>query len=254
MNAPRLSVVVPAFNEEHAIEGVVADLLGVLRPRKLSFELVVVDDASTDATPSVLARLRAEVPELRVVTHPCNQGWASTSRSGIAAARGELIAHFAGDGEANAADIPKLLAAVEAGADIALGVRRCLDYSAFRLLQHGAQRLLVRWLFGLDLEDTGGPKLAKAHIWKRLPGQDDSAIFLTERLLVAQRSGVVIEAVEVSHRWRKAGRSAFSNPRRSLEALRDLLRLRFSRRSRVRLRFDLAMPLEPNTHSKQATT
>lgn len=240
-------MVIPAFNEEAAISGVVLDLLGVLRPSSVDFELIVVDDASTDSTAAVLRRLQQQVPELRVVTHDVNRGWAGTSRSGIAAARGAVIAHFAGDGEASAADLPRLLETLHRGADIVLGVRRNLDYSPLRRLQHDAQRLLVKLLFDLDLEDAGGPKAARASIWKQLPSSYGSATFMTERLVVARQSGVAIATVDVSHRWRSSGRSAFSSPRASMLALRDLLRLRLSKRSHARLRFDATarQQLEP---------
>jgi dolichol-phosphate mannosyltransferase len=232
-----VSVVVPIYNEEAAIGGVIRDLLGVLRSLDGQHEIVAVNDGSTDCTARVLEVLRADNPELRVVTHVRNLGWAQTSRDGIAASRGELIAHFAGDGEACAADLLIMLAELDRGFDIVLGVRTRIDYSALRLAQHIGQRLLLRLFFGLTIPDSGGPRIAKAHIWKALPGSGDSATFLTERLVVARNSGVRIGYAPVAHRWRSSGRSAFSSPRNTYVALRDLLRLRLSPRARVRMTF-----------------
>ena len=111
---PALSVVVPVFNEQDNVAPLVGEILTALRGRAPAdggdFEIVYVDDHSKDATLATLQRLKAEVPELRVIRHAVQSGQSTAIRNGVKAARGAWIATLDGDGQNDPADIPKLLA------------------------------------------------------------------------------------------------------------------------------------------------
>src|SRR5690606_12640061 len=96
MNAPRLSVVVPVFNEQGNVATLVREIVAALRGRAADdggdFEIVYVDDHSSDGTLAALRGLKAEVPELRVLHHATQSGQSTAIRSGVRAARGEWIA------------------------------------------------------------------------------------------------------------------------------------------------------------------
>ncbi|MEO7258026.1 MAG: glycosyltransferase family 2 protein, partial [Luteimonas sp.] len=125
MTMPQLSVVVPVFNEQDNVTALVGEIVSALRGNALSeggdFEIVYVDDHSRDDTLAVLQRLKAEVPELRVLHHLTQSGQSTAIRNGVKAARGAWIATLDGDGQNDPADIPKLLAErAQAAADTKL--------------------------------------------------------------------------------------------------------------------------------------
>src|SRR3546814_1688661 len=113
MNAPLLSVVVPVFNEQDNVAPLVREIVAALRGRAPEdggdFEIVYVDDHSSDGTLAALRGLKSEVPELRVLRHVAQSGQSTAIRTGVKAARGAWIATLAGDGQNDPADIPKPL-------------------------------------------------------------------------------------------------------------------------------------------------
>jgi dolichol-phosphate mannosyltransferase len=107
---PELSVVVPVFNERDNIPPLLAEIAAALRGR-VDYEVVYVDDASSDDSLDVLKAERARHPELRIVRHVRQSGQSTAIRNGVRAARGAWIATLDGDGQNDPADIPKLLEA-----------------------------------------------------------------------------------------------------------------------------------------------
>jgi hypothetical protein len=95
--------------------------------------------------------------------------------------------------------------------------------------------LLVAALWGKHFGDLGSLKMARASLWTRLPFDSDSAFLHAERVLIAFRNGARIATIPVDHMPRKTGKSAYASPRQSVKALADLLRFRFSKRSRYRI-------------------
>ena len=106
---PQLSVVVPVFNERDNIPPLLAEIAAALRG-KVEFEIVYVDDDSSDDSVAVLAAEKASYPELRIVRHLTRSGQSTAVWNGVRAARSPWIATLDGDGQNDPADIPKLLA------------------------------------------------------------------------------------------------------------------------------------------------
>lgn len=126
--SPRLSVLVPVHNEERSLSA----LLGAVEARPEVYELVVVDDGSTDATADLLAARRFRVPA-QVISHSSNRGKGSAIRTAIAAASGDVAVIQDADLEYDPADFPLLLAPLERpGVDIVFGTRSFSSHSATR--------------------------------------------------------------------------------------------------------------------------
>ncbi len=124
----RLSVVLPAFDEEGCVERLIREILSVTRPLAVPFEIVVTNDASRDSTGAILDRLADELPELVVVHHAINCGLSAALATGLERARGEIVVMMDGDEQADPHDIPALLAALQPDVDIVCGYRaRRLD-------------------------------------------------------------------------------------------------------------------------------
>jgi glycosyltransferase involved in cell wall biosynthesis len=118
-----LSLIIPAFNEARRIEPTLRSAYRFLAARPASFEIIVVDDGSTDDTVALVAALAAELPGLRVLCSPANRGKGHAVRLGMRAATGRTRVFADADGSTPIAELEALLRALAAGADIAIGSR-----------------------------------------------------------------------------------------------------------------------------------
>lgn len=219
---PQLSVVVPVFNERDNVAPLVDEIVQALRGNT-AFEIVYVDDHSRDDTLAVLQSLKARVPELRVLQHVQQSGQSTAIRTGVKAARGAWIATLDGDGQNDPADIPKLIAARDAGdAQVRL-------YAGWRVNRQdsGSKRWASRWANAIrarmlrdDTPDTGcGIKLFERDAFLDLPYFDHMHRYLPALM---QRAGWKTVSVPVNHRHRTAGVSKYNNLNRALVGISDL--------------------------------
>ena len=233
-----VSVCIPAFNEEAVIADAVAEAVEVLEALPGDHEILVVNDGSADRTGEILSELSRQVPMLRVLEHEKNLGNPAAQKTLVGAARGRFIFHIGADREWRMDEIPRMLAKLEEGYDIVIGVRRKKQYPLARKVVSEGFNLLVALLWGKHFGDLGSLKMARASLWTRLPFESNSAFLHAERVLVAYRNGARIATVPVDHAARKTGKSAYTSPAQPLRALADLLRFRFSPRSRYHMTED----------------
>jgi dolichol-phosphate mannosyltransferase len=223
-SAPLLSVVVPVLNEEANVGPLIAEIRAALGD-ECAFEMVFVDDGSTDGTAAALAELQTSVPELRVLTHSRRAGQSPGLRSGIAAARGRLVATLDGDGQNDPADIPALLKAWQADrGDRPLMVTGHRVNRRDTWTKRRASRIangLRRALLGDDNPDTGcSLKLFERALFLRLPYFNHMHRFLPA---LAKREGARVSVVPVNHRARHAGTSKYKIFDRLAVGIPDLL-------------------------------
>jgi len=211
--APEVSVVVPVHNEAGNIAPQVAEIVSALRP-VAAFEIVYVDDGSSDATPAQLAAAHAQAPMLRVLRHARSMGQSAAVSTGVHAARGRWIATLDGDGQNDPADIPKLLAcarelAAQRGDDTVLvaGWRNQRRDNWYTRTQSRLANGVRGWLLGDGTPDTGcGLKLYSRALFLRLPDFDHMHRFMPA---LALRAGAQVRSVPVNHRARTRGRSHY---------------------------------------------
>jgi glycosyltransferase involved in cell wall biosynthesis len=118
-----VSIVVPVRNEAENIAPLIAEIVGALEGR-WAYEIIYVNDGSTDATAERLAALMKQHPQLRQLKHASSTGQSAAVRSGVRAARGAIVATLDGDGQNNPAFLPDLISAVESGSDARTPVSR----------------------------------------------------------------------------------------------------------------------------------
>jgi glycosyltransferase involved in cell wall biosynthesis len=153
---PEVTVVVPVLNEQATVEPLYDGIVATLADARIPAELIFVDDGSTDGTFSILERLHDADPRVRVVSFKRNFGQHPAMHAGIARARGRIVVTMDGDLQNQPADIPRLVAAIEGGADVASG-RRVTRRDAMlprRLPSLVINRLLGR-LTGAHVSDFG---------------------------------------------------------------------------------------------------
>lgn len=205
---PDVSVVVPVWNEEANLRELVQRLGAVLRARSLDFELVIVDDGSTDSTRPLLRLLVREESRLRAVFLARNFGQEPAVQAGMLASRGRRVVQLDGDLQHPPEEIPKLLAKAGEGYQVVYGKRAARKDPWLRVL---GSRLLVssmRVLFGIALpEDVSTFRVIDGELAREIAGLPEKHKFMSALL---SWSGASSTAVEVQHDPRTRGKSRYS--------------------------------------------
>jgi dolichol-phosphate mannosyltransferase len=218
------SVVVPVCNEEENVEPLAREIHAALGAQ--SYEMLFVDDGSTDATVAILNRLKAELPSLRVLRHSFRSGQSAAVASGVRAARAAWVATLDGDGQNDPADIPKLMAAralpENRGVQLFMGNRKASRKdNAYRKLQSSIANGVRSSLLGDGTPDTGcGIKLFAREVFVELPRFDHMHRFLPALFM---RQGARVVSVPVSHRPRTRGTSKYGMLNRLWVGIIDIM-------------------------------
>jgi len=208
-NDPAVSVVVPVRNEAGNIAPLLAEIAAAL-DGQWPFEVVYVDDGSSDGTAAELDRLKAQHPWLRRLRHRQSCGQSAAVRSGVAAARGPMIVTLDGDGQNDPAFLPALLRALEQGAPsvgLIAGQRIGRKASAFKKLQSRIANAVRSMVLRDGTRDTGcGLKAFRREVFLALPYFDGLHRFLPA---LVRREGYDIGYVDVVDRPRGSGVSNY---------------------------------------------
>ena len=229
MSAPLdLSVVVPLYNEEESLPHLVDQLLSALRPSGERFELVLVNDGSSDHTAEVLERLSQEIPELVGVLLRKNYGQTAAMAAGFDVSQGEVIVSLDGDLQNDPADIPMLLNKLREGYDLVSGWRHQRQDAALqrKLPSKLANRLIGR-VTGVRLHDYGcSLKAYRREVLADMRLYGELHRFLPALAFI---EGARITEVKVNHRARQFGSSKYGIDR-TFRVLMDLLTVWFMKR------------------------
>ena len=228
---PRLSVVVPAYNEAPNLPTLIQEIEAAVAPLDEPWELLVVDDGSTDESAALLEDLGGRHPALRVVRFARNAGQSAAFLAGFEAARGEVVVTLDADLQNNPADIPELLRRLE-GHDAVLGVRRRRRDTALRRSSSRIANAVRRGVTGDGLTDVGcSLKAFRREHLRDLPRFNGVHRFFGTLLVW---KGCRIAEVPVDHRPRAAGTAKYNVRNRAFRTLLDLLAMRWLRARWVR--------------------
>ena len=218
---PEVSVVVPVFNEAGAAPALAREIAAAFRGRDI--EILFVDDSSRDETREQLAALQPDLPALRILTHAANAGQSRAVRTGVLAARSDIIVTLDGDGQNDPADAPRLVEALRAGPpDLALvgGERVRRQDSAAKTIASRLGNSIRRRLLRDTANDTGcGLKAFRREAFLRLPYFDHIHRYLPALM---QREGYSTLFLPVGHRPRTSGASKYTNLGRLWASASDL--------------------------------
>ncbi len=229
---PILSVVIPVHNERENIVSLLKEIDAVLQTR-ISYEIVVVDDKSSDQSLEALKQCKLKHNNLRILSHNMHCGQSSAIRTGILAAVGELVVTLDGDGQNDPADITKLLHCYDKtftskGPAMIAGYRHPRRDSLGKQIASHAANTIRHWMMKDKAIDSGcGLKLFLRESFLRLPYFDNMHRYLPALML---REGYHVEFVEVSHRPRLYGKSNYGVLDRLLVAFSDVLGMMWLKR------------------------
>jgi glycosyltransferase involved in cell wall biosynthesis len=225
---PLLTIAMPAFNEALNLPGVLKEALAVLDELEGAGEVLVVDDGSTDETPTILARVAATDSRLRWVRNQRNGGIGVFNRRMLDEACGHWVFFIGSDGEWDCIEALRMLSTAQhTGVDGVLGYRVDKQYSRYRRLVSAAFNGLVRVLFGQRFVDIGSVRLLRRSAYAGLPLYCRSALINAERLIIGSRKGARVVQVPVEHRRRPTGKGRGSSPLKVLRSALELLALRY---------------------------
>jgi len=239
-----LSVIVPAFNEAEnvgALHEQVAAVMNDLDPPE--WEIIFVNDGSSDRTEAILDELSRESPHVRALHFVTNQGQTAAMDAGIRNAKGDLLITMDADLQNDPADIPKLLASIDDGYDCACGVRVNRRDSWLRLVSSRIANRVRNKLSNETISDTGcSLKVFRAQALARVKLFEGMHRFLPT---LVKMEGYRVVEVPVSHRPRQAGESKYGVWNRVFKSFRDLLAVRWMK-NRM-LRYEIREPGDRKT-------
>ena len=223
--APELSIVIPVHNESPNIKPLYDELTQTLGQYGRSYELVIVDDGSTDDSFEQLAALQARDPRLRVIRFRRNFGQTAAFAAGFAHARGRLVVTSDGDLQNDPRDIPAMVTLIEQGNDIVCGWRKDRkDTFVTRRIPSMLANKLISWATGVGLHDYGcSLKVYRAEVVKPLRLYGEMHRFLPA---IASQIGVQIAEMIVNHRPRRAGVTKYGLSR-TVRVILDLATVKF---------------------------
>ncbi len=224
---PELTVVVLAFDEERDLDFVVRELVGVLADSGHDYEVIVVDDGSTDRTGEVADGLAGELDHVRVIHHERNLGMGAGLRSGFAAASGTWLSFLPADGQIDPRDVVRMLevARREPGVGLVLNHYERRDDGLKRKVLSKGLRLLTWALTGARWRNEG-PYLIAADLARRFSPMSDTFFFNLELVILCERAGVKASAITSRTRPRRSGASKVASRRKIWAVAKELWRMR----------------------------
>lgn len=218
-----LSIFFPCYNDSESIGKLVENAFATIKKYANKFEVIVVDDASKDSSKKNLQRLAQKYKRLRLIFHQKNLGYGGTLRSGLRAARNELIFYTDGDGQYDIKELPILLSLMTKDIDFVNGIKMSRHDPTYRIVLGNLYSFFARWLFWLPIYDVDCDfRLIRKSLLDRLDLNCNSGAICLELVKKSQRAGAKFRQVSVHHLERKFGVSQFFRADRLFNTLLEV--------------------------------
>jgi glycosyltransferase involved in cell wall biosynthesis len=227
-NRPSVSLVIPMFNEEENIEHALGCAAVALDRHSGDYEIIVVDDASTDRCPEIVARESAADPRIRVVRHEVNQKLGATLRTGFAMARKDLVLYMDADLPFDPDAVGRAIQALKVTrADVIAGYRLDRTTEGFRRTVYSYfYNSLIGILFGWPHRDINFSfKLMRREVLEAVELKSEGSLIDAELIVKAKNLGFLIQQLGLDYFPRTRGRSTLSSPGVIFKILRELIAL-----------------------------
>lgn len=220
---PSISVFFPCYNDSHSIGQLVTDAFATLKKITNRFEVIVIDDGSTDNSGNVLKNLSKEYKQLKVIYHRRNKGYGGSLQTGFRTAKYEWIFYTDGDGQYDVKKLPLLTQLALDSVDFINGIKISRKDPTYRIIAGSLYSFFIRWFFWTPIHDIDCDfRLIKKKILKNITLQSTSGSICVELVKKAQRAGARFQEVGVPHFERRWGDSQFFQPRRIFHTFFEL--------------------------------
>jgi len=221
-----LSIFFPCYNDAGTIASMVALAHETARDLAESFEIIVIDDGSSDHSRLILKSLEKRYGRLRLLFHEKNRGYGGALRSGFSAANGEWVFYTDGDYQYDLADLRLLWEQVRPGVDMVQGFKVKRHDPWYRVLIGLIYQYFIKFMFGLKIKDVDCDfRLIRRRALERFELREDTGCICVELVKKLQETGAGTAEVGVKHMFRAYGHSQFFNFRRIFRTLYRLTRL-----------------------------
>lgn len=221
-----ISVFFPCYNDAKSIKKLVENSFLLLKRLTPKYEVIVVDDGSTDQSRPVLRKLADRYPKLKLVFHKKNLGYGGALRSGFKTARNELVFYTDGDGQYDVKELTILLSLMTEDVDFVNGIKMSRHDPTYRIFIGNLYSFVARWLFFFPIYDVDCDfRLIRLSTLKKIKLQSNSGSICVELVKKAQRAGAKFRQVSVHHLERRWGQSQFFRVNRILTTFYELGRL-----------------------------
>jgi glycosyltransferase involved in cell wall biosynthesis len=226
---PSLSVFFPALNDSGTIASMVIRAVQAAAALTPDYEVIVVNDGSTDATAQIIDELARTYPRVRAVHHPENRGYGGALQTGFHSASKELVFYTDGDGQYDPAEMALLWQQMSPDVDLVNGYKIDRADPLHRIVIGRVYHRTVKCLFGLKVRDVDCDfRLMRRSIFDRIHLEKTSGVICLEMMKKIHDAGFRIVEVPVHHYHRAFGRSQFFNVRRVVRTAGDVLKLWFA--------------------------
>jgi glycosyltransferase involved in cell wall biosynthesis len=226
MKPSGLSIFFPAYNDAATIASLVIAAVQTASRLTSDFEVIVVNDGSSDATASIAGELARLYPQVRVVSHEHNRGYGGALQSGFAAAAKEYVFYTDGDAQYDPREMERLWARLDARTDLVNGYKISRSDPLHRIFIGRVYHHTVKLLFGLAVRDVDCDfRLIRRAVFDRVRLEKTSGVICLEMMKKIQDAGFTIAEVPVHHYHRAYGKSQFFNFRRLVRTAVDVFRL-----------------------------
>jgi len=215
LNPTSISVFLPAFNDEAAIGELVSEALILLKSLTNDYEVIVINDGSTDSTAAVLDELAIGSEHIRIIHHPSNLGYGAALRTGFSNAGKDLVFYTDGDGQYDVKELALLLPLMTDEVDVVNGYKIKRQDDRYRAVSGAIYKTLARWFFRLPIRDVDCDfRLIRRRALQRISLSASSGAICVELVHKLAAAGCTFREVPVHHYERPHGRSQFFTPRR----------------------------------------
>ncbi len=223
---PTISVFFPCYNDSNTIADLVNNATRALKDITSDYEVIVIDDGSTDKSREILKKLERNNKKLKLIFHEKNLGYGGALKSGFANSTKDLVFYTDGDGQYDVLELPILLHLLSDDVDFVNGIKMTRGDSPDRVFFGNLHKFITRWMFWLAVYDTDCDfRLIRGKILKKIKLTSNSGSICVELVKKSQRAGAKFREVSVHHYPRKYGRSEFFKLDKIIKTYLDLLML-----------------------------
>lgn len=221
-----VSIFFPCYNDSKSIKSLVENAIKTIKKVTDKFEIIVIDDFSTDSSRKILKNLIKKYSHLKLVFHEKNLGYGGVLRSGFKKSKYELVFYTDGDGQYDIKELPILLSLMSKDADFVNGIKMSRHDPTYRVVVGNLYSFVTRWLFWIPIYDIDCDfRLIRKSLLQKLNLRSNSGAICVELVKKAQREGAKFRQVSVHHLERKFGISQFFRVERIFQTFGEILML-----------------------------